>query len=169
MKKKILALATALAISTLAVVPAFASPASEVAAAQAAQEKRNADIAAGKQRIADFAASELAKGDAAKAAGQAAYEAAQERIAAFRSGELAKGDAAKAAGQAAVEVGQQAIAAFKESELAKGEAAKAVGQAAAEGNPVKAFQEGQKALEEAAKTDRAEVQKKINEYLASLR
>lgn len=140
MKKKILALATALAISTLAVVPAFASPASEVAAAQAAQEKRNADIVAGKQRIADFAASELAKGDAAKAAGQAA-----------------------------VEVGQKAIAAFKDSELAKGEAAKAAGQAAAEGNPVKAFQEGQRALEEAAKAERAEVQKKVNEYLASFR
>ncbi len=140
MKKKIIALVTTLAISALAVVPAFASPATEVAAAQAAQDKRNADIAAGKQRLSDFAASELAKGEAAKAAGQAVYEAAQERLAAFRSGELAKGEAAKAAGQAA-----------------------------AESNPVKAFQEGQKALEEAVKTERAEVQKKVNEYLASLR
>ncbi|MCR5746765.1 MAG: hypothetical protein K6G03_03570 [Lachnospiraceae bacterium] len=168
MNKKIVAIFTTLAISALAVVPAFASPASEIAAAQAAQDARNSYISAEKQRLADAASSELAKGEAAKAAGKAAVEAGQMAISAFRNGELTKGETAKEVGKAAEEAGQKAVKAFYESELAKGETAKAIGKAAEEGNPVKAFQAGQKALEEAEKLDRAEVQKKVNAYLSSL-
>ena len=142
MKKKVVAVLTTLAVSILTVVPAFASATSALASAQATQDARNAKVVSEKQRMADFAASELAKGENQKAAGQTAYQAGQEALAAFKAGEQEKGNSQKAAGQAAYEAGQTAL---------------------------KSFWANTKEQQAAFEADRAEAQKRVSAYLASLR
>lgn len=171
MKKKVVAVLTTLAVSILTVVPAFASATSTLAAAQATQDARNAKVVSEKQRMADFAASELAKGENQKAVGQTAYQAGQEALAAFKTGELAKGENQKAAGQAAYQAGQEALAAFKAGEQEKGNSQKAAGQAAYEAGQaaLKSFWANTKDQQAAFEADRAEAQKRVSAYLASLR
>ena len=141
MTKKIISVIAALAITSLTVVPAFASASSDIDAAQAAQDARNRSIAAGQENIANFQEAEKEKGNSARLQGQAAVDSAQEALASFKSGEIAKGEAATEAGKSALETAQNALNSFWVS---------------------------QKETEASDQAERSSLQDKINKYLSSL-
>lgn len=141
MTKKIISVIAALAITSLTVVPAFASASSDIDAAQVAQDARNRSIAAGQENIANFQEAEKEKGNSARSQGQAAVNSAQEALASFKSGEIAKGEAATEAGKSALETAQNALNSFWAS---------------------------QKETEASDQAERSSLQDKINKYLSSL-
>ncbi len=141
MNKKLTAIIACVAITVMSVVPAFASPESEVAAANAAQDARSASYLQYQQNLAAFKAAQVAQGQANTAAGQAAYAKYQEGLNKFYADQAALSAAQKAAGVAAYNAYQATFKATQDANLA------------------------QKAANEA---NRAELQKQINAYLAKL-
>ena len=119
MKKRIAALFVSAAVAVMSVVPVFAGPAEEFAAANAAQSQRLSDMAAYQASLEGFRSGQVATGVVQQAAGQAAAAAGQAQLQAFQYGQLAKGEYEKAEGLAAYAAYQAAYGAREAGILAQ--------------------------------------------------